>query len=103
MTSGTKLFSCALLAAALCAASAERPASAQVILDMSLLRCSDYLSSDPERQELIAAWMSGYYNSAKNQPIVDMRRFQTNKALVEKYCKKHKKDNLMNAVQQVTF
>ncbi len=103
MTSATKLFSCALLAVALCAATGERPAHAQVILDMSLLGCSDYLSSDPERQELIAAWMSGYYNAAKNQPMVDLKRFRTNKALVEKFCKKHKKDNLMNAIQQVTY
>jgi acid stress chaperone HdeB len=103
MTSATKLFSCALLGAALCAASAERPARAQVILDMSLLGCSDYLSSDPERQELIAAWMSGYYNAAKNQPMVDLKRFRTNKALVEKYCKKNKRDNLMNAIQKVTY
>jgi acid stress chaperone HdeB len=99
----TKLFSSALLAAALCAASTGRPASAQVILDMSLLGCSDYLSSDPERQELIAAWLSGYYNAAKNQPIVDLKRFRANKALVEKYCKKNKKDNLMNAIQKVTY
>jgi len=79
MTFRTKLVSAALVAAAICIASAERPARAQVILDMSLLRCSDYVSSDPERQELLAAWMSGYYNAAKNQPIVDLKRFQTNK------------------------
>jgi acid stress chaperone HdeB len=103
MSARTKLFACALLATAVCAVSAQRPARAQVILDMSLLQCSDYLGSDAERQELIAAWMSGYYNAAKNQPIVDLKRFQTNKALVEKFCKKNKKDNLMNAIQKVTF
>lgn len=78
-------------------------ARAQVILDMSLLKCSDYLTSDPERQELIAAWMSGYYNSARNQPIVDLKRFATNKNNVEKFCKRNKSDNLMNAIQKVAF
>jgi hypothetical protein len=55
MTSATKVFAHVLLAAAMCTGVAGRPARAQVILDLSLLRCSDYLSSDPERQELIAA------------------------------------------------
>jgi len=83
--------------------SSSQVARAQVILDMSLLKCSDYLTSDPERQELIAAWMSGYYNSARNQPIVDLKRFATNKNNVEKYCKRNKKDILMNAIQKVAF
>jgi hypothetical protein len=35
--------------------------------------------------------MSGYYNAAKNQPMIDLKRFQTNTALVEKFCKKNRK------------
>lgn len=98
----TKIVRIALVAATVVAASAYK-AKAQLILDMSLLKCSDYLSSDPERQEMIAAWMSGYYNSARNQPTVDLSRFATNKKNVEKYCKKNKKANLMNAIQKVAF
>jgi acid stress chaperone HdeB len=98
----TKIACTVLIAAAVVAASAYK-AKAQLILDMSLLKCSDYLTSDPERQELIAAWMSGYYNSARNQPTVDLTRFATNKKNVEQYCKRNKKENLMNAIQKVAF
>lgn len=98
----SKIACTVLIAASVVAASAYK-AKAQLILDMSLLKCSDYLTSDPERQELIAAWMSGYYNSARNQPTVDLTRFATNKKNVEKYCQRNKKENLMNAIQKVAF
>jgi acid stress chaperone HdeB len=79
------------------------PTCAQVLLDMSLLKCKDYLEAAPDRQELIAAWMSGYFNASKNQSIVDLSRFATNKKLVEKYCKRRKTENLMNAIKKAAF
>ena len=64
---------------------------------------SDYLDVPPDRQEQYAAWMSGYFNAARNMPMVDLKRFATNKKLVEKYCKGHKKDNLMNVIRKVAI
>jgi hypothetical protein len=52
---------------------------------------------------LVAAWMSGYFNASRNQPIVDLKRFATNKRLVAKYCKRRKDDNLMNAIRKAAF
>jgi hypothetical protein len=79
------------------------PAKAQTIIEMSALKCGDYLESPPERQEQFAAWMSGYFNAARNMPMVDLKRFATNKKLVEKYCRGHKKDNLMNVIRKVAI
>ena len=79
------------------------PASAQVLLDMSLLKCRDFMEAPADRQELIAAWMSGYFNASRNQPTVDLSRFATNKKLVEKYCKRRKNENLMNAIRKAAF
>lgn len=92
-----------IVAAAVLVAGSYRPASAQLILDMSLLTCKDYTTADPERQELVAAWMSGYFNAAKNQPLVDLKRFETNKKLVAKYCKRRKNDALMDAIRKAAF
>ena len=33
----------------------------------------------------------------------NLKRFATNKKLVEKFCRGHKKDNLMNAIRKVAF
>ena len=79
------------------------PAASQTIIEMTALKCSDYLESPPVRQEQYAGWMSGYFNAARNMPMVDLKRFATNKKLVEKYCKGHKKDNLMNVIRKVAI
>jgi acid stress chaperone HdeB len=63
MTKATTGLRRVLVAAALLIAGAYGTASAQVLLDMSLLKCKDYLEAPPDRQELIAAWMSGYFNA----------------------------------------
>jgi hypothetical protein len=34
---------------------------------------------------------------------VDLTRFATNKTLVANYCKRHKDDNLMNAIRKAAF
>ena len=77
------------------------PAKAQTIIEMSTLKCGDYLESPPQRQEQFAAWMSGYFNAERNMPMVDLKRFATNKKRVEKYCRGHKNDNLMKVIRKV--
>ena len=79
------------------------PAKAQTIIEMSALKCSDYLEAPAERQEQFAAWMSGYFNAERNMPMVDLKRFATNKKKVEKYCSSYKKDNLMNVIRKVAI
>jgi acid stress chaperone HdeB len=99
----TTLVRYTIIASALFLAGSYRPVTAQVILDMSLLTCKDYLESNPERQELVAAWMSGYFNAARNQPTVDLKRFATNKKRVANYCKRRKDDNLMSAIRAAAY
>jgi acid stress chaperone HdeB len=89
---------CALSLAALCI-----PAKAQVIVDLSLVTCGQYMSKDRDTQEVIAAWMSGYFNAAKNQSMVDLSRFERNRKAVEKYCKTHKPETLMSAIQRNAY
>jgi hypothetical protein len=92
-----------VLLISLMAAGSFAPAKAQTIIEMSALKCGDYLESPPERQEQFAAWMSGYFNATRNMPMVDLKRFATNKKLVEKYCRGHKKDNLTNVIRKVAI
>ena len=60
-------------------------APGQIKVDMSLITCKQYLSSDPERQETIAYWMSGYLHAARNQPVLDFSRLANNRKLVGAY------------------
>jgi hypothetical protein len=71
----------------------------QVKIDMSLITCKQYSSSDAERREFIAAWINGYFSASRSQPILDFQRFANNKQKVENYCKKRGGETLMSAVQ----
>jgi acid stress chaperone HdeB len=91
------------IASAIFAVTSAAPARAQIIVDMSLITCKQYLESDAERQELVAAWMSGFFNASRNQPRVDFARFALNKNRVGKYCKGHKPETLMSAIQRSAY
>ena len=90
-------------ACALSLAALSIPAKAQVIVDLSLVTCGQYMGKDRDTQDVIAAWMSGYYNAAKNQGMVDLSRFERNRKAVEKYCKTHKLETLMSAIQRNAY
>jgi acid stress chaperone HdeB len=75
-------------------------AGGQVKVDMSLITCKQYLGSDPERRNMIAAWMSGYFRASRAQPVFDFQRYANNRTAVSKYCKKRGGETLMNAIQK---
>jgi acid stress chaperone HdeB len=89
----------AVVAAAMMAGAAM-PAKAQVVLEMSAVTCEDYLKSNPEEQDILASWLSGYYHASKNVATVDLRKAKANVKVVTKYCKANKKETLMNAVEK---
>jgi acid stress chaperone HdeB len=76
------------------------PASAQVVIDLSLITCKQLLESDTERQSLISSWMSGYFSATKNLNELDIRYVKRNAKVVGNYCKTHKSDTVMNAMQK---
>jgi len=81
--------------------SAPSAVSAQVVLDMSLITCRQFLDSPPERQELIHSWVGGYYSASKNLATVDFRYVARNQKAVSDYCRKNGREGLLSAVQKV--
>ncbi len=79
---------------------AALPASAQVIIEMSQITCRQYLTSEPDRRAMIAAWMSGYFSASRNLDLLDFQYVEYNKKVVGAYCKKHKKETLMSAIMK---
>jgi acid stress chaperone HdeB len=73
---------------------------AQVMIDLSLITCKQCLASDAERQALIGSWMSGHFSATKNLNILDFRYVERNRRVVGNYCKSHKSDTVMNAMQK---
>jgi len=76
------------------------PPTGQIKVDMSLITCKQYLSSDAERQDMIAYWMSGYFRASRSEPIFDFQRFANNRRAVGNYCKKNGGETVMSAIQK---
>jgi acid stress chaperone HdeB len=89
-----------LFAAAMLAGVYTAPASAQVVIDMSMITCGEFAQKDPAIKSLIASWMSGYFSASKNLNMLQFDYLKRNKEKVGAYCKKHKDDTLMGAVMK---
>jgi len=79
------------------------PNRAALRVEMSSITCQQFMNYAYDRQMLIGAWMSGYYNASLNRQDLDISRYQANSKRVSNYCKKKKSgnDTLMNAIQKV--
>ena len=78
---------------------ASLPSAAQVNLDMNQITCKDWLGYNPETQNFVRYWMSGYYNAAANNNVLDYNRLQKNSTKVMAYCKKNKSHTLPTAIK----
>ena len=76
------------------------PVTGQIKIDMSLVTCGQLLASDAERQEMTAAWMSGYFHASTGQTVFDFQRFANNKRAVSNFCKKNSRETVMSAIQK---
>jgi acid stress chaperone HdeB len=89
-----------IAAAAVLAAFAAQPASAQVVIQMAEITCQQFADADPGRQALIASWVSGYTSASKNLIMFDLNYAKRNAEVVLDYCKKHKSESFLAAVEK---
>jgi hypothetical protein len=90
----------ALVVAVVLIAAASAPAAAQIKLDMNQITCGDWLGYGKADRDFVRFWMSGYYNAAANNNVLDYNRLQKNSAKVMAYCKKRKSDTLPTAIKK---
>jgi acid stress chaperone HdeB len=90
----------ALVVAVVLTAAASAPAAAQIKLDMNQITCGDWLGYGPADRDFVRFFMSGYYNAAANNNVLDYNRLQKNSEKVMAYCKKRKSDTLPTAIKK---
>ena len=78
-------------------------AHAQVTVEVSQITCAQFVQQKVGPSRLIAAWLSGFYNGKNNNTQIDVQRFQTNLAKVERFCSDQKNFNMsvLQAVERV--
>ena len=76
---------------------------AQVSIDVSKITCDQYVHSKITTPNLIAAWLSGYYNAKRNNRVIDLDTLEDNVSKVTNYCydEKNFKVPIMKAVETV--
>jgi hypothetical protein len=91
-----KLYVAAALSLGLFAA---QPASAQVI-DMSTIKCEDFLKSSGDDIGALLMWLSGYYANEDDETTVDFGKMKEDGTKIAAYCKEHPTIGLLNAAQK---
>lgn len=86
------------VAVMVCAAS---PVSAANRLDLSTIKCKEFLTSEKENIALILMWLAGYYSDEDAPPIVDFDKMKTDGQKLGEYCGKHLDDSLITASEEV--
>ncbi len=80
---------------------ANSMASAQVTVDVSKITCDEFVKYDIADPRQIAAWISGYYQGLRKNPIVDKHQTLQSVDKLEEYCFKHPNDLVMNEVGEL--
>ncbi len=91
-------FAIALAAAAMLLAG---PATAEV-LDLSTIKCQDFVKSSKENIGVIAMWLDGYYAGKADGPaLIDFAKFTKDAEKIGKYCGENPSHGLITAADKV--
>ncbi len=69
-------------------------------LDFNKITCGSWLGYGPADRDFVRYFMSGYYNAAANNSVLDYNRLQRNSRAVVAYCEKAKSRTLPTAIQK---
>ncbi|MGD9843910.1 MAG: HdeA/HdeB family chaperone [Variibacter sp.] len=82
------------------ALTATMPASAQV-LDLSTVKCKDFVESGERNISLILMWIQGYYTEEDDPPLIDFDKMAENGKKLGEYCGKNPSAGLITAADEV--
>ena len=79
--------------------SATAPSQAQQ-LDMSTVKCRDFVTSSKENIALMLMWLQGYYSDQDASPIIDFDQMQKDAAKLGDYCAKNPDHSVITAAEE---
>ena len=74
--------------------------SAATMPAVAQITCNDLLKYSSADRTFLQYWMSGYYNAAANNDVLDFKRLEANTAKVLAYCKKNRSQTVPNAINR---
>jgi acid stress chaperone HdeB len=70
-------------------------------LDLSTIKCKEFVNSGKETIGLILMWMEGFYTDQDAKPIVDFDKMQSDGQKLGEYCGKNPEHSLISAAKDV--
>ena len=70
-------------------------------LDLSTIKCSEFVTTDKPTIALILMWLEGYYSDEDAKPIVDFGQMEKNSGKLGEYCGKNPGHSLITAADDV--
>ncbi len=69
-------------------------------LDLSTIKCKDFLTSGKDNIAVIITWLDGYYKEKNDPPIIDFDKFSANSEKLAKYCAENPDNGLITAADK---
>ncbi len=70
-------------------------------LDLSTIKCKDFLTAGNERIATVITWLDGYYKDKDDPPVIGFDKFAANSEKLKKYCSDNPDNGLITAADQV--
>jgi acid stress chaperone HdeB len=69
-------------------------------LDLSTIKCSDFLKSGQDTITVIITWLDGYYKDENAPPVIDFDKFARNSKKLGAYCGDNPDTGLITAADK---
>jgi len=76
------------------------PAAAQKV-DLSTVKCKEFISSGNENIGLILMWLTGYYADQEASPVIDFDKMKSDASKIGEYCGANPENGLITAAESV--
>ena len=71
------------------------------VLDLSTMKCADFLKSSKDDIGATLAWLDGYYKEEDDPPIIDTDKFVANAKKLAEYCAANPSIGLITATDKL--
>ena len=90
-----------LAATALAAFLAFSPPAAAQVIDVSTIKCQDFLASGRDNIAAVMMWLSGYYANENDETTINFDTLKVTGEKLGKYCAENPSIGLLNAAEKV--
>ncbi|HWB49663.1 MAG TPA: HdeA/HdeB family chaperone [Stellaceae bacterium] len=70
-------------------------------LDMTKIKCKDFISAPKDHISIILAWLEGFYTKESDPPIIFSDKMAKDAKNLNTYCNDHGDDNIVHAADMV--